>query len=345
MSRRSIDLAVLSDIHLGTYGCHAAECLQYLKSIKPKALVLNGDIVDCWQFRKGYFPTEHLDVLRQVARFAAKGVPVYYITGNHDDVFRRFSDLQLGGFALLDQLELELDGKRVLFFHGDAFDVSIRHTRWLAKLGGKSYDVLIRLNRFINRCLLRLGRPRISFSKRIKHSVKRAVRFVHDFEQAAAEWGMARGVDVVVCGHIHQPQDKTIQDRKGRKEVRYLNSGDWVEHLTALEYHQGAWSIWRYEDAMAEAASKRSDRSEPGAFDPVWLAQTEEEETEAEVGENERSRVLASLGQVASAQLLRERALHEDRLEALRRKAAHASSTQRTPDRHDQNPKTEQRIA
>lgn len=307
MPRRSVDLAVLSDIHLGTYGCHAEECLQYLKSIKPKVLVLNGDIVDCWQFRKGYFPAEHLDVLRQIARFASKGVPVFYITGNHDDVFRRFSNLQLGRFSLLDQLELKVGEERVLFFHGDAFDVSIKHARWLAKLGGKSYDVLIRLNRSINRMLVRLGRPRISFSKRIKHSVKRAVQFVNDFEQAAADWGMARGVDVVVCGHIHQPQMRSISDRKRRNSIRYFNSGDWVENLTALEYHEGKWSIWRYEEDAQKPETEVGHEEDPLLSNP-------------QEAEKERESILATLGQVASAQLLRERERHLDQLEEARKK-------------------------
>lgn len=312
MSRRSVDLAVLSDIHLGTYGCHAAECLEYLKSIQPKVLVLNGDIVDCWAFRKGYFPPEHLDVLRQIARFASKGVPVFYITGNHDDVFRRFSDLQLGGFHLLDQLELTVGQERVLFFHGDAFDVSIKHARWLAKLGGKSYEWLIRINRLMNRLLVRLGRPRVSFSKRVKHSVKRAVRFVHDFEQAAAELGMTRGVDVVVCGHIHQPQMRHINSsRKNRAPIRYLNSGDWVENLTALEYDQGQWSIWRYEE---QAARDQKPASKTGT--PAWDDALDQEEPEST-----RETILASLGQVASAQLLRERELYRERLAEQRRQS------------------------
>ncbi len=297
MSRRPVDLVVISDVHLGTYGCHAEECLAYLRSVAPAALVLNGDIVDCWQFRKGYFPAAHLEVLRQVARFAARGVPVYYLTGNHDDVFRRFSDLRLGNVHLLDHLELVLGRERVLFFHGDAFDVSIRHARWLAKLGGKGYEFLILLNRWINRGLVRLGRPRISFSRRVKRSVKRAVRFIDDFEQAAVEWGLSRGVDTVVCGHIHQPRMTTLKGRKGAS-IRYLNSGDWVENLTALEYHRGHWRLWRHEtDApLAASGEDAAPTAEPAA--------AVEPEPAAEP-------LLAMLGEVASAQLLRERALRD----------------------------------
>ncbi len=305
--RRRIDLAVISDVHLGTYGCHAEELVRYLKSIDPKVLILNGDIVDCWQFRKGYFPASHLDVIRQFTRFAAKGVPVFYLTGNHDDIFRRFTDLELGQFHLRDQLELTVGGQKVLFFHGDLFDVSIRHARWLAKLGGKSYEWLIRLNRLINIVLVRLGRPRVSFSQRIKRSVKKAVRFVNDFEQGAAEWGIARGCQVVVCGHIHQPVMRDIRGAKGQADIRYLNSGDWVENLSALEYHTGAWHLWRYEEEMgledvAAAALTKEDRKKAKTADTPLSGSPENDPV--------RDEVFLHLDQLASIQLLVERERH-----------------------------------
>ena len=138
--KRKVDIAVLSDIHLGTYGCHAKEVLQYLNSIKPKKLILNGDIFDIWQFRKRYFPKSHLLVIKKILSLAAKGTKVYYITGNHDEKLRRFSDTKMGNIYILDKLVLNLDGKKAWFFHGDVFDASIQHTKWIAKMGGWGYD-------------------------------------------------------------------------------------------------------------------------------------------------------------------------------------------------------------
>jgi UDP-2,3-diacylglucosamine pyrophosphatase LpxH len=304
--RRPVDLAVISDVHLGTYGCHAEELIRYLKSIEPKVLVLNGDIMDCWQFRKGYFPASHLEVIRQFTRFAAKGTPVFYLTGNHDDLFRRFTDLALGNFHLRDQLVLTVGGEKVLFFHGDIFDASIHHARWLAKLGGRSYDWLIRLNRLINAILLRMGRPRVSFSHKIKKSVKKAVKFVSDFEQGATELGIAQGCSTVVCGHIHQPAMRQVQGSKRGESIRYLNSGDWVEHLSALEYHSGDWHLWFYEEQMPEA-SKSAVNGKGALSQDVddFLAGSGVEPSK--VQGLARETAFSHLDQLASLQLLLER--------------------------------------
>ena len=136
-------MVVISDVHLGTFGCHAKELLNYLNSIKPKTLVLNGDIIDIWQFRKSYFPAVHLKVIKKIISLAGKGTKIYYITGNHDEMLRKFSDTTMGAFSILDKLVLELDDKKAWIFHGDVFDVSVQHSKWIAKLGGLGYDYLI----------------------------------------------------------------------------------------------------------------------------------------------------------------------------------------------------------
>lgn len=246
MSReiRIIDLVVISDVHLGTYGCHAEELNNYLKSIAPKVLVLNGDIIDMWNFSKNYWPHEHMKVVNRILKMIGQGVKVYYVTGNHDEMLRRFSDFHLANFSLVDKLILDLDGKKTWIFHGDVFDPSVINARWLAKIGGKGYDLLILINRTINRLLVSLGRERVSFSKIIKSKVKRAVKYIADFEEIAMEMASHHGYDTVICGHIHQP---TITYRQvGGKKILYLNSGDWVENLTALEYHEGQWSLFNY---------------------------------------------------------------------------------------------------
>lgn len=246
MNKRSLEVVVLSDLHLGTYGCHALELLQYLKSIQPKVLVLNGDIIDIWQFKKSYFPKAHLAVVAQLIKMASKGCHVYYLTGNHDEMLRRFTPVQMGNFRMDDKLVLELDGKKAWFFHGDVFDNSISGAKWLAKLGGVGYDILFLLNLFINKLLKKLGRPKVSLSKKVKDSVKRAVKHVHDFEQLAAELALQKGYDYVVMGHIHKAQIRTIETKEA--SIEYLNSGDWIENLTALEYKEKTWSIFQYQE-------------------------------------------------------------------------------------------------
>lgn len=245
-SKRELDVLVISDTHLGTYGCHAKELLHYLKTVNPQTLVLNGDIIDIWNFSKSYFPSAHMDVLRQIMKMASQGTHIYYITGNHDELLRKYTDLQLGNFEIVDKLVLNLDGKKAWIFHGDVFDSSTKgYAKFLAKLGGKGYDLLILINRFINWILNVFGREKMSFSKKVKDSVKKAVAFVNDFETTAAELAIEKNYDYVVCGHIHMPQIKDVKTDKG--SVVYLNSGDWIENLTALEYNKGTWDIFHYD--------------------------------------------------------------------------------------------------
>ena len=245
MKKRAVDLVVISDVHLGTYGCHSKELLNYLKSIQPKTLVLNGDIIDIWQFKKSYWPESHMKVIRQILKFVSNGVPVHYLTGNHDEMLRKFDDFHLGSFNIKNKLVLELGEERAWIFHGDVFDVTMQYSKWLAKLGAIGYDTLILLNSFVNWVLTLLKREKMSFSKKVKASFKDAIKFINSFEQTAAELAIDKGYQFVICGHIHQPEIRTITTDKG--EVTYLNSGDWVENLSALEYHDGEWAIYKYD--------------------------------------------------------------------------------------------------
>lgn len=249
---------MLSDIHLGTYGCHAEELLKYLKSIKPKHVVLNGDIVDMWQFSKRYWPKTHTQVIRHITGLLTKNTRVTYLTGNHDEYLRKFSGFKLGSFQLADKKVFNLNGKRAWIFHGDVFDVTMKHSKWLAKLGAVGYDLLILINTFINFLLRLIGRDKISLSKKVKDSVKKAVSFIQDFEKTAAEIAIDNQFDYVICGHIHQPQMRMVTTEKG--SVMYLNSGDWVENLTALEYNGGQWSIYRYKDDLVARKLKLPKR-------------------------------------------------------------------------------------
>jgi UDP-2,3-diacylglucosamine pyrophosphatase LpxH len=260
MIKKEIDIAIISDVHLGTYGCHAKELLKYLKSIKPKMLILNGDIIDIWQFSKSYFPEEHTKVIRKILKFVTDGVPVYYLTGNHDEMLRKFADFNMGGFQLLNKLVLDIDGKKAWVFHGDVFDVTMQHSKWLAKLGAIGYDTLIHINSFTNWLLIKMGKKKYSFSQKIKASVKEAVKFINEFEQTVAELAIEKQYSFVICGHIHQPEIREIITEKG--SVTYLNSGDWVESLTALEYNDKSWSIYKYDASLIDSEDDTLEEKE-----------------------------------------------------------------------------------
>ena len=244
MEKRPLDVCVISDVHLGTFGCHAKELNEYLKTIDPKILVLNGDIVDIWNFRKSYFPKSHIKVIRSLLKMSTNGTQIEYITGNHDEALRRFAGYDLGNIKVDNKLILELDGKSSWIFHGDVFDVSIQQAKFIAKLGGWGYDLLIWINRLINLYLEKRGKPKYSLSKKIKDSVKKAIKFIGDFENVAAELAIENGYDYVICGHIHQPQIRNVRNSKG--QTIYMNSGDWVENLSALEYANGKWTLYSH---------------------------------------------------------------------------------------------------
>lgn len=249
--KRKVEIVVISDVHLGTYGCHAKQLLTYLNSIEPKHLILNGDIIDVWQFSKRYFPKSHMQVIKKIVSFAAKGTKVTYITGNHDEMLRKFTDTEIGNIAVVNKLVLELDDKKAWIFHGDVFDASIQNAKWLAKLGGYGYDLLILINRFTNWVLVNLGKERYSLSKRIKNSVKSAVKYISNFEKTATDLAIENGYDYVICGHIHQPKNEIIETKKGK--THYLNSGDWVENFTALEYQFKRWKLYKYSEDKLSA--------------------------------------------------------------------------------------------
>jgi UDP-2,3-diacylglucosamine pyrophosphatase LpxH len=220
----------VSDTHLGTSGCKAELLLDFLKSTDCETLFLVGDIIDGWQLRKGwYWPPRHNDVVRCVLKKAKHGTRVVYIPGNHDEAFRDYIGLNLGGIELAGEaLHLTADGRTLLVLHGDEFDGVVLYARWLAFLGDYAYTLLLKLNGLVNGVRKWLGLPYSSLSARIKKRVKNAVQFISSFEQAVAHAAVERGADGVVCGHIHTAEIRPIGD------VIYYNDGDWVEICTAL---------------------------------------------------------------------------------------------------------------
>lgn len=261
MEKRPVDVVVISDVHLGTYGSRARELVTYLKSITPNILILNGDIIDGWQFSRHYFPPAHMAVIKEILNLMTSGTRVFYITGNHDELLRRYSDFQLSNFTLTDKLVLEIDNKMTWIFHGDVFDNTNKGgAKFLARMGSNGYAMLILFNRFINFWLKLFGREKLSISKKVMASVNKAYN-VGNFEQIAAELAIEKQYDYVICGHIHQPQKRVIENEKGK--VTYLNSGDWVEHLTSLEYYRNEWKIFEYDEKEFDASSIDIKREQP----------------------------------------------------------------------------------
>jgi UDP-2,3-diacylglucosamine pyrophosphatase LpxH len=200
-------------------------------------------------------------VIKEIMQFITNGTRVFYITGNHDEVLRRYADIHIGNFTLTDKLVLEIDHKMTWIFHGDVFDNSTKGAaKMIAKLGSNGYGMLILFNRFVNFFLKLFGRERVSISKKIVQSVNKAVVKIHDFEEIVADLAIEKKYDYVVCGHIHQPQIKIVETNSG--SVTYMNSGDWVEHLTALEYYQSEWKIFEY-DAKEFPFSEQADWHPP----------------------------------------------------------------------------------
>jgi UDP-2,3-diacylglucosamine pyrophosphatase LpxH len=233
----------ISDVHLGTRGCKAPFLLDFLRWTESDYLYLVGDLVDGWRLKKSwYWPQAHNDVVQKLLRKARKGTKLFYIPGNHDEGLRDFCDTQFGGVSLMNEAVHETaDGRRLLVMHGDAYDGVVRYAKWLALLGDWAYDTAIWLNHQFNVVRRRLGYPYWSLSAYLKFKVKNAVQFIGDYADTISAEARRRGVDGVVCGHIHHAE---IRDLGG---VLYCNDGDWVESCTALvEHFDGRLEIVRW---------------------------------------------------------------------------------------------------
>lgn len=238
----------ISDVHLGTRGCKAAFLLDFLRNTDSEYLYLVGDIVDGWRLRRSwYWHQLHNDVVQKLLRKARKGTNVVYVPGNHDEMLRDYLDLHFGGVYVTGEAVHETAaGKRLLILHGDDFDGVVRYARWLAFLGDRAYSVALVVNHWFNKVRLRLGYPYWSLSAFLKHKVKNAVNYIGDFEKAVAAEAKRRGVDGVVCGHIHKAEMREIDG------ILYCNDGDWVESCTALvEDASGRLEILHWADMRA----------------------------------------------------------------------------------------------
>jgi UDP-2,3-diacylglucosamine pyrophosphatase LpxH len=245
----------ISDVHLGTRGCKAEDLAEFLRAHECETLYLVGDIVDGWQLKRAwYWNSAHNDVIREIQRMARAGTQVIYVPGNHDEVLRGFVDNDYGGIHLkYEDVHETADGRRLLIIHGDHFDGFVRYGRLACMIGGWAYRCTLLINDLLNWLRRRVGRDYWSLSGFLKTRIRNAARFIRKYEKAVAGEAARRGLDGVVCGHIHQAALHEIEG------VVYCNCGDWVESRTALvENHDGIFTIVRWtRDRKAVHASPR----------------------------------------------------------------------------------------
>jgi UDP-2,3-diacylglucosamine pyrophosphatase LpxH len=249
----------ISDIHLGTRGCNAELLVSFLRSIDTETLYLVGDIIDGWRLKKGwYWPDMHNEVMRRILKMAHRGTRVVFICGNHDEMLRPYAGLTFGGVELLlEAVHETADGRRLLVVHGDAFDAVVLYHRWLAVLGDKAYEWMMRVNVAFNAIRRQFHLPYWSLSAYLKKRVKNAVQYIGRYEEAVAHAAVERGMDGIVCGHIHSAE---IREMDG---VTYYNDGDWVESCTALvEDFSGVMSLvdWLVETRLQR---EKADKPQP----------------------------------------------------------------------------------
>ena len=249
----------ISDAHLGSRSAQAAPLSRFIKHVRCQRIYLVGDIVDMWRLRnRWYWPGEHNNVIRRLLNHTKHGTDVIFIPGNHDEGARQFLNLEFGGIRVLPYaIHITADGRKLLVTHGDQYDLVVKHSRLVSMFGSTAYDTLVMTNRWINSVRTRMGRPSVSLSKAIKMKVKRACMFMSRFEEALIHEARNKGMDGVVCGHIHKPEIRTEDG------IEYYNCGDWIESCSALvEHHDGRMELYENHEAI-ERALEAADHSRP----------------------------------------------------------------------------------
>tara|TARA_R110002051_G_scaffold51268_4_gene98375 strand:- start:31653 stop:32513 length:861 start_codon:yes stop_codon:yes gene_type:complete len=244
--KRKVEIAVISDVYLGAKACYANQLLTYLNSIAPKTLILNGAIFDASTLQKGKFPKSHLKVIEKINDYAANGTKVIYVTDNNDKSHRQFINREIDNISIINKLVIDLDGRKVWFFNGEVFAFYFEKSRWLKAFKNSSFSIFLRFNQYTNWFLNKLRKNRFLLQKNTPRDIKSAPKYIAEFEKTVTDLAIANGYDFVVCGHTQQPKILTKNTRKGK--TTYLNSGDWVENFTALEYQFKRWKLYNYKN-------------------------------------------------------------------------------------------------
>lgn len=257
MNKRQIEVSVISDLHLATHACKPKKVLEYLKSINPEILVLNGDIIDSWRFSRNYFPKNHLKVVRHFIKMMEKGTQIYYVTGNHDEFLRKFSGTKIGRLEIVNQFVFEHKGMKTWIFHGDIFDNIIHKSKRLAKFGAALYGLLTLVNKLLNTITRQFGGKEVIIYKSLKKNFVREKQAPSKFENELARSAAAQGYETVICGHTHIPKEKMLG--ADDKQIKYINCGDWVEHCTAAEFYNECWHTYTHMEFEDDAQSDEYD--------------------------------------------------------------------------------------
>lgn len=245
MKKRKLDICVISDLQLGNINFRADELLTYLSSIEPTDLILNGNIMGTSHFKTPNLPPSHLKVIKKLLSMASRGANVYYI-GNQNDVKEVFSAKDSSNIIFSKQLFLYLNGKKTWFCNGDIFDIPFMNEEWLARLGATGYNLALHLNSVVKRMFKKLNNSRVSPLQSGDFGTEPSEKYVADFEKKVQKWALINAYDTVVCGHIRSPKKQMLESSKGN--LLYLNSGDWLNHMTTLEYSFKRWKLYRYEN-------------------------------------------------------------------------------------------------
>ena len=232
-----IEALFISDVHLGTKYTKATELLEILKYYKPKKLFLIGDIIDGWALKKKhYWNQEQTNVIRKILSYSKNGTEIYYISGNHDDFLKHYI-FDFGNIHIIS----EMIWNNCLITHGDKYDTVVMNNKWIAHLGSIGYDIALYLNKYISNIRKLFGLEKKSFSKWLKNNVKEAINFIYKFEEILITDTIKKGCDTVICGHVHTPDDKIINN------VRYLNTGDWIENCSYIIYDKNKFTLKYYD--------------------------------------------------------------------------------------------------
>ena len=249
----------ISDVHLGTKGCQADKLLEFFKFSRSENLYLVGDMIDVWAMQKTfYWPQQHNDVIQKILRKARHGTKVFYIVGNHDEVFRKFIPMHFGDINIVNRVIHETQlGKKYLVVHGDAWDGVMKYAKWLSKLGSIAYELLLRLNIVINFFRKLRGKSYWSLAKFLKYKVKNAVKYIGEYERTVSDYAKRKNYDGIICGHIHHAEDQNFDG------INYLNCGDWVESCTALaEKYDGTFEIIYWDNVRKEFVTEDKEKKE-----------------------------------------------------------------------------------
>lgn len=254
MERKYFKTVVVSDLHLGSLYSKVVELTRFLESLTCDTLILAGDIIDGWQLKKiedKWTVRESAFIKSVMELMEVFHTEVIYVTGNHDDFLDHITPCQLFNINIVNEYMIDDEGGRFVVIHGHAFDSITSHFKWLSNFGDTAYNFLLRFNNLKNRARDKQGKEKYSFSKALKHGGKKAVNLISGFESDIAEFAKSKKCDGIICGHIHHPEDKIL-----KHGIRYLNSGDWVESLTALgEDEDCKWKVLKYGDLVTEGVS------------------------------------------------------------------------------------------